>query len=46
MHFRVGSKNPVTIMTKLYVTAINNTFQPLPIFYHKVIHLRCCKGLN
>ena len=32
MHFRVGSKSPVTFKTKLCVTTVNNTFQPLTIF--------------
>ena len=38
MHFRVGSKN--------HVTTVNETFQPLPIFCHKELHLRCCIGLE
>ena len=46
MHFRVGSRNPATIMTKFYATAVNNSFQPLPNFCHKELHLRCCIGLK
>ena len=43
MPFRVGSRSPVTC---LFVTTVNNNFQPLPIFSHKVLHLRCCIGLS
>ena len=32
--------------TKLYVTTVNNSFQPLPIFRHKELHLRFCVGLE
>ena len=46
MHFRVRSRSPVTFKTKLYVTTVNNSFQPLPIFRHKELHLRCCIGLE
>ena len=46
MHFRVRSRNPVIITTKLYVTTINNSFQPLPNFCHKELHRRCCVGLE
>ena len=46
MHFRVRSRSPVTFNTKLYVTTINNSFQPLTIFCHKELHLRCYIGLK
>ena len=39
-------KSPVTFKTKLYVTTVNNSFQPLPIFCHKELHLRCHIGLE
>ena len=42
MDFRVGSSSPVTCKMKLYVTTVNNSFQPLPIFCHKELHLRGC----
>ena len=32
MHFRAKSQSSVTFKTKLYVTTITNSFQPLPIF--------------
>ena len=44
INFRVGSKRPVTFKTKLYVTTVNNSFQPLPIFCHKELHLRSFLG--
>ena len=31
MYFRVRSRSPVTFKTKLYVTIVTNTFQPLTI---------------
>ena len=40
MDFRVRSRSPVTCKMKLYVTTVNNSFQPLPIFCHKELHLR------
>ena len=43
MPFRGGSRSPVTC---LFVTTVNNNFQPLPIFCHKELHLRCCTGLD
>ena len=46
MPFRIGFRSPVTFKTKLYVTTANNNFQPLPIFCHKELHLRCCIGLE
>ena len=46
MHFRVRSRNHVTFKTKLYVTTVNNSFQPLPNFCHKELHLRCCIGFG
>ena len=46
MPFRIGFRSPVTFKTKLYVTTVNNNFQPLPIFCHKELHLRCCIGLE
>ena len=46
MHFRVRSRSPVTFKAKLYVTTVNNSFQPLPIFCRKELHLRCCIGLE
>ena len=45
MHFRVGSRNPAIFNMKLYRTTVNNSFQSLPIFHHKELHLRCCIGL-
>ena len=42
MHFRVRSRNPAIFNVKLYGTTVNNSFQSLPIFYHKELHLRCC----
>ena len=37
--------SPVTFK-KFYVTTVNNSFQALPIFCHKKLHLRCCEGLE
>ena len=41
MHFRFGSRSPVTFKSKLCVKAVNNSFQPLPIFCHKGVHVGC-----
>ena len=38
---RVGSRSPATFKTKLSVTTVNGSFQLLPIFCHKKLHLRC-----
>ena len=38
MDFRVGSRTPI-ICRKLYVATVNNSFQTLPIFCHKELHL-------
>ena len=46
IHSRVRSRSPLTFNTKLYVTTVNNTFQPLTFFYHEEFHLRCCIGLE
>ena len=46
MHFRVGSRKPVTFKIKLCVTTVNNSFQPLPIFHHEELHHRCCIGFG
>ena len=46
MGFRVGFRSPVTYRIKFYVTTVNNSFQPLPIFCHKELHLRCCIKLE
>ena len=46
MHFRVGFRSPVTSKTKLYVTTVNNSFQPLPVFCWKEHHLRYCIGFE
>ena len=46
MHFRVGSRSPVTFEAKLYVTKVNNSFLPLFIFCYKEHHVRCCIGLT
>ena len=46
MDFRVGSSSPVTCKMKLYVTTVNNSFQPLPILCHKELHLRGCIKLD
>ena len=37
-------KSPATFKMKLYVTTANNSFQPLTIFCHKELHLRCHIG--
>ena len=37
-------RSPVTFKMKLYVTTVNNSFQPLTIFSHKELHLRCHIG--
>ena len=44
--FRVGCRSPVTFKTELYVTTFKNSFQLLPISFHKVLHLSCCIGLK
>ena len=31
---------------KLYVTTVNNSFQPLAVFCQEELHLRCCIGLE
>ena len=46
MHFRVGSRGPVTFKIKLYVTTVKYSLQLLPVFCQKEIHLRCCIGLE
>ena len=46
MHVRVGSRSAITFKIKLYVTTVNSSFQPLPIFCHKDLHLRVCIGLD
>ena len=46
MHFTIRSRGPVTFNTKLHVTTVNNSFQPLAIFCHKELHLKCCIGLQ
>ena len=43
--FRVRSRSHVSL-SQSYVTTFNNSFQPLPIFCHKKLHLRCCIGLE
>ena len=45
MCFRVRSRSHVSL-SQSYVTTFNNSFQPLPIFCHKKLHLRCCIGLE
>ena len=45
-YFRVGSRNPVLFKTKLFVTSLSNSFQPLCIFCQKELHLRCFIGLE
>ena len=45
-YFRAGSRSPVTFKTKFYVTIVTNMFQPLTIFRHKELHLRCCIELE
>ena len=42
MGFKVGFRSRITFKTKFYVTTVNNSFQQLPIFCHKKLHLRCC----
>ena len=42
MHFRVGSRSLVPFKMELYVTSVNNSFQWLPNFCYKELHLRCC----
>ena len=44
MHFRVGSRSPVTSKRKLHVTIV--TLQPLAIFCHKELYLRCRRDLD
>ena len=39
MHFRVGSRSPVTFKTKLCVATVDNSFRAVPIFCHKELHL-------
>ena len=36
----------ITFKTKFYGTKANNSFQLLPVFCHKELHLRCCIGLE
>ena len=36
----------ITFKTKFYGTKANNSFQPLPVFCRKELHLRCCIGLE
>ena len=38
-------RSPVTFQTKFYVTTVDS-FQPLPIFCHKELHLWCHIGLE
>ena len=45
-YFRVGSRNPVLFKTKLFVTSLSNSFQPICIFCLKELHLRCFIGLE
>ena len=45
MHFKVGSRSPAIFNMNLYVITVNSSFQSLPIFRHKELHLRCCIGL-
>ena len=40
MHFRVASRSLVTVKMKDCVATVNNSFQPLPIFCQKELHLR------
>ena len=40
MHVRVGSRSAITFKIKLSVTTGNSSFQPLPIFCHKDLHLK------
>ena len=40
------SRSPVTCKIKLYITTANNSFQSLPIFCYKELHLKCCLGLE
>ena len=44
MHFRVGSRSPVTFRTKLYVTTVNSSFQPLPVLVTKSSLLDAAKA--
>ena len=46
MYFRVWSKSPATFKTKIFIITVNNSFQPLPIFWHKELYLWCCIGLD
>ena len=45
MCFTVRSRSHVSL-SQSYVTTFNNSFQPLPIFCHKKLHLRSCTGLE
>ena len=38
-------RSPVTFKAELYVTTVNS-LQPLPVFCHKGLHLRCHIGLE
>ena len=44
--FRVRFRSRTTFKKKFYVTTVTNSFQPLPIFCHKEVHLRCCIKLE
>ena len=47
MHFKVGSRSPVTVKMKLFVTTtVNDSFQPLLNFCHEELHLRGHIGLD
>ena len=44
--FQVRSRSPGIFKMKVYLTTVNNRFQPLPIFDHKKLHLRLCIGFE
>ena len=44
--FRFRSWSLVAFQTKLYVTSVNNSFESMPIFCLKELHLRCCIELE
>ena len=46
MYFRVRSRSLVTFKTKLYVTTVNTSFQPLFISCHKEFYLSYFIGLE
>ena len=46
MHLRIKPRDSVKFKMKLYITTVINSFQPLSIFCHTELHLKCCIGLE